>query len=103
MIAVAGGDTIRCAPYAAFGTAELAAHAVAALQDRLACLLANHGMLALGRSPAAALDLAVEVEGLAELYWRALQVGEPVLLSEAEMADARERFKSYRAGDAASG
>jgi len=96
MIAVAGGDSIRCAPYATFGTRALAEHAVEALADRWACLLANHGAMALGTSPDGALDLAVEVEGLAELYWRALQVGEPVLLTAGEMAEAMERFREYR-------
>ena len=98
MVAVAGGDDIRCAPYAPFGTPELAAHALAALEGRQACLLGNHGMLALGESPDAALGLAVEVEALAGVYWRALQVGDPVLLSDAEMADVLERFEDYRRG-----
>jgi L-fuculose-phosphate aldolase len=96
MIGVVGGDTIRCAEYATYGTQALADHALEALEDRWACLLANHGSLALGASPDAALDLATEVENLAELYWRALQVGEPVLLTAAEMADARARFAEYR-------
>jgi len=96
MIALAGGDSIRCAAYATFGSAELARHAVAALQDRKACLLANHGMVALGASTASALELATEVEALAELYWRVLQVGEPTLLTSAEMAQALERLAEYR-------
>lgn len=96
MVAVAGGDTIRCAPYATLGTQTLAELAVASLEGRRACLLANHGMLALGASPAAALDLAVEVEALAEMYWRALQVGEPALLSADEMARVHEAFADYR-------
>ena len=78
MVAVAGGPDIRCAPYATFGSPELAALAVAAMADRRACLLANHGMIAAGRDLAAALALAIEVEGLAEMYSRALQIGEPV-------------------------
>lgn len=98
MVAVAGGDSIRCAPYATFGTPELADAAVTALEDRRACLLANHGMVALGSSPGAALDLAVEVEALAAVYWRALQIGEPHLLSEEEMREALAAFRSYRAG-----
>ena len=77
MVAMAGGRDIRCAPYATFGSAELAAHAVAAMADRRACLLANHGIIAAGADLASALALAVEVEGLAEMYWRALQLGEP--------------------------
>ena len=95
MIAVAGGKDIRCAPYATFGTQELSDHAVAALAGRRACLLANHGMIAFGASLDAALALAVEVETLAEMYWRALQVGEPALLPDAEMARVLEKFATY--------
>lgn len=98
MVAVAGGDSIPCSRYATFGTAALAAAAHEALTDRMACLLANHGMLALGSSPATALALAEEVETLAGLYWRALQAGEPVLLSEQEMADVRSAFQEYWIG-----
>lgn len=96
MVALAGGHSIRCAPYAPFGSEELAGHALAALEGRTACLLANHGMLALGATPGEALELAAEVEGLAELYWRALQVSDPVLLSAEEMAEALRRFGAYR-------
>jgi len=95
MVAVAGGKDIRCAPYATFGTQELSDHALAALEGRDACLLANHGMIAVGASLAKALALAVEVETLAEMYWRALQIGEPVLLPDAEMEVVLERFRTY--------
>ncbi|HVE48667.1 MAG TPA: class II aldolase/adducin family protein [Casimicrobiaceae bacterium] len=95
MIAVAGGDDIRCAPYATFGTQELSDHAVSALVDRKACLLSHHGMIATGRDLEAALALAVEVETLAEMYWRALQIGEPDVLPAAEMAEVLQRFKNY--------
>ena len=95
MVAVAGGKDIRCAPYATFGTQELSDHAVAALEGRGACLLANHGMIAVGSSLEQALALAVEVETLAETYWRALQIGEPVLLSDAEMDVVLEKFRTY--------
>lgn len=95
MIAVAGGDTIRCAPYATFGTEELSRHAVMALRDRRACLLANHGMIALGADLDSALALAVEVETLAAMYWRALQVGKPKLLGRAEMKRVIEKFRTY--------
>jgi L-fuculose-phosphate aldolase len=95
MVAVAGGADIRCAPYATFGTEELSRHAVAALEGRKACLLANHGMLALGKDLAGTFKLAVEVETLAAMYWRALQVGEPVVLDAAEMAVVLEKFKTY--------
>jgi L-fuculose-phosphate aldolase len=96
MVAVAGGDSIRCAPYGTFGTAALADQALAALEGRRACLLANHGMVALGPTPGDALALAVEVETLAEQYWRVLQAGQPALLSADEMADALAAFSDYR-------
>jgi L-fuculose-phosphate aldolase len=95
MVAVAGGRDIRCAPYATFGTQELSDRALAALDGRRACLLANHGMIALGPSLDAALALAVEVETLAEMYWRALQVGEPEPLPDAEMDVVLEKFRTY--------
>jgi len=97
MIAVAGGSNIRCAPYALFGSQALSDGALLALQDRRACLLANHGMIALGATLKQALDVAQEVETLCEQYWRALQIGEPVLLTEAEMAEVFEQFKGYGA------
>ena len=101
MVAVAGGADIRCAPYATFGTQELSDHAVAALAGRNACLLSHHGMIAVGTSLDAALALAIEVETLAEMYWRALQVGEPALLDDAEMARVLAKFAGYGAtGDA---
>jgi len=95
MVAAAGGKDIRCAPYATFGTQRLSDHAVAALADRKACLLANHGVIAVGASLAAALALAVEVETLAEMYWRALQIGDPVILSDAEMQVVLGKFEQY--------
>jgi L-fuculose-phosphate aldolase len=95
MVAVAGGDSIRCAPYATFGTAELSRNAVAALADRKACLLANHGMIVLGKTLKEALALGVEIETLAAIYCRALEIGEPVLLDRAEMAVVIEKFKTY--------
>src|SRR5262249_26299232 len=95
MVAVAGGTNIRCAPYATFGTDELSQHALRALEERRACLLANHGILALGAGLEGALALAVEVETLAEMYHRALAIGDPVLLTETEMNDVLVRFASY--------
>jgi L-fuculose-phosphate aldolase len=95
MVAVAGGVDIRCAPYATFGTEQLSRHALEALEGRRACLLAHHGMLAVGSDLDGALRLAVEVETLAALYWRALQVGEPGVLDAAEMAVVLEKFKTY--------
>ena len=95
MIAVVGGDTICCAPYALFGSQALSDNALAALIDRKACLLANHGMIALGRDLDDALAVTVEVENLCEQYWRALQLGEPYILSEAEMREVFQQFKDY--------
>lgn len=95
MVAVAGGKDIRCAPYATFGSEALAAHAVAALEGRKACLLAHHGQITLGETVEAALHLAHEVETLAGQYWRALQLGEPELLDDAEMARVVEKFRTY--------
>ena len=95
MVAVAGGKNIRCALYATFGTQALSDHAVAALTDRKACLLAQHGMIAVGTSLKSALALAVEVESLAGPYWRVLQVGQPILLPDAEMDVVLEKFRTY--------
>lgn len=95
MIAVAGGEDIRCAPYALFGTQALSDGALEALRDRRACLLANHGMIALGADLDEALALAVEVEALCEQYLLTLQVAEPVVLNAAEMAEVIEQFKGY--------
>jgi L-fuculose-phosphate aldolase len=95
MIALAGGDSIRCAPYALFGTQALSDVALEALRDRKACLLANHGMIALGRDLEEALAVALEVETLCEQYWRILQIGEPILLTPQQMAEALEQFKGY--------
>jgi L-fuculose-phosphate aldolase len=95
MIAAAGGKDIRCAGYATFGTQALSDNVLAALQDRRACLMANHGLVAVGASLDAALSLAMEVEELCAQYWRASLMGEPVLLDDAEMDKVLERFRHY--------
>ena len=101
MIAVAGGNDIRCAPYATFGTQKLSDNALKALFGRKACLLANHGMIAIGNNLERALSLAVEVEALCEQYWRALQIGKPKILSAREMNTVIGKFSSYgKAGPA---
>ena len=97
MVALAGGDDIRCAPYALFGSQLLSDHALAALSNRKACLLANHGMIAVGESLQKTLAIAMEVETLAEQYLHALQVGEPHLLTHDEMREVIEKFKGYGA------
>jgi L-fuculose-phosphate aldolase len=96
MVAVAGGSDIGCAPYATFGTQALSDLAIHALGGRTACLLAHHGMIAIGQSLKAALALAVEVETLAEMYWRALQIEEPRVLDESEMRAVLGKFDGYR-------
>lgn len=103
MVAAAGGRDIRCAAYATFGTQALSEHVLAALQDRRACLMANHGLVAVGGNLESALALALEVEDLCAQYWRAKLMGEPVLLDDAEMDVVLERFKDYgqRRADAA--
>lgn len=98
MVALAGGDSIRCAPYATFGTQELSDNALAALADRKACLLANHGMIVLGATPKAALALAVEVETLARQYLYAQQLGEPAILPPEEIARVAEKMKRMKYG-----
>ncbi len=101
MVAVAGGDDIPLVPYATFGTPELARHVADGLRHRAACLLAHHGQVAMGPSLEAALELAQEVEILAEQYWKVCLLGAPKLLPGAEMARVLEKFKTY--GRAAEG
>lgn len=97
MVAVCGGLDVRCAPYATFGTQALSDHALAALQDRKACLLANHGSIGCGSSLTDALAVALEVEHLARIYLLARQLGEPLRLAEDEMQRVAEKFRtSYR-------
>jgi L-fuculose-phosphate aldolase len=96
MIAMAGGHDVRCAGYATFGTPELAANAVRALEGRKAVLLANHGVIALGASLAGAWAIAFEVENLAGQYLDILASGlEPVILDAEEMARVSAKFASY--------
>ncbi len=101
MIAAAGGPTIRCAPYATFGTAELSENALAALEGRTCCLLANHGVIATGPDLDKALWLAGEVETLAQQYLLSLIIGGPDILPDDEIERVVEKFKSY--GPKASG
>jgi L-fuculose-phosphate aldolase len=103
MTAVAGGTTIRCAPYATFGTQALSDNALAALEGRFACLLGQHGQIALGKSMDAALWLAVEVETLARMYVQALTLGEPPVLSDEEMARVIEQMRRMSYGQAPDG
>jgi len=95
MVVLSGSDAIPCAEYATFGSAELALNAVAALGGGNACLLANHGMVALGETLAMALRLAAEVETLASQYWHAAQIGTPHILDADELTRVRARFAGY--------
>ena len=98
MTAVAGGDDIRCAPYATFGTEELSRFTVEALVDRKACLLARHGLVTAGDNLDQALGIAVEVETLARMYLQALQLGEPPLLSDGQMQAVHAQFRGLHYG-----
>ncbi|HEY0191843.1 MAG TPA: class II aldolase/adducin family protein [Kofleriaceae bacterium] len=98
MVVLAGGDDIPCAEYATFGSAALARNVVAALGTGHACLLANHGMVALGSSLAQALRIAAEVENLAAQYWHAAQLGTPHILDHAQLDEVRARFQAYGQG-----
>lgn len=97
MIALAGGDSIRCAPYALFGSQLLSDNAILALQNRNVCLLANHGMIAIGETLEKTLNITQEAEALCEQYLRALQVGKPYILTQQEMLDVQQKFKGYGA------
>ncbi len=97
MVAAFGGP-VRCAGYATFGTAALSDAALAALDGRQACLLANHGAIALGRDLDHAMHLAVELEALARQYVLSLAIGGPVLLGDDEMAEAARAFADYGPG-----
>jgi len=96
MVALAGGDTIRCAPYAVFGSRELSDNVTAALEDRTACLMSHHGMVCYAGSPAKALELALEVENLARVYCQTLQLGSPSLLDREQMNEVLAKFAGYR-------
>ena len=96
MIALAGGDSIRCMPYSLFGEQQLSDDALEALQGRKACLLGNHGMIALGVDLDDALVVAQEVEFLCEIYWRTLSLGEPKLLTAQQMHEVKAKFVEYK-------
>jgi L-fuculose-phosphate aldolase len=95
MVVQFGGSDVRCAPYVTFGTSELAAHAVAALKGRTACLLANHGMILYARDTEQALARTLLLETLCRQYLLALAAGKPRLLSAKEITAAKQRFRTY--------
>ncbi|UCG12134.1 MAG: class II aldolase/adducin family protein, partial [Deltaproteobacteria bacterium] len=92
------GKNVRCAPYARFGSDELALNAVAGMKDRKAVLLANHGLLAGGKDLPTAFGIAEQIEFCAEIYCRAKCIGQPVLISDSEMERVAEKLKWYGAG-----
>lgn len=95
MMAAFGGTTVRCSGYATFGTADLSREALAALEDRTACLLANHGSIAIGPDLEKAMWLAVELEVLAQQYFNTLLIGGGVVLDDAQIAETAAAFGSY--------
>ena len=95
MIAISGGDSIRCSDYYTYGTQQLSDAVVRALEGRMACLMANHGMIATGANMEQAMWRAVEVETLARQYTLAMQIGKPVMLTDAEVIQALEKFGNY--------
>jgi L-fuculose-phosphate aldolase len=95
MVAIAGGTDIRCADYELFGTQALSSAILRALKGRKACLMANHGLVALGASLSQALSLAQEVETLAQQYLAAKHAGDPVILSRKQMQSVSKQFEEY--------
>ena len=98
MVALAGGNNIKCAEYATFGTKELSNNIIKALENRKACLMANHGQIAFGDSLNKAFELAQEVENICHQYFLALKLGQPKNLSFAEMQKILEKVKGYKKG-----
>ena len=98
MIALAGGDDIKCAEYATFGTEELSKNVIKALENRSACLMSNHGQVAFGKNLENAFELAQEVENICHQYTIALKLGNPKILSFEEMKKVLEKAKNYKKG-----
>ena len=98
MIALAGGENIKCAKYATFGTQELSDNIIEALENRKACLMSNHGQVAYGDNLNSAFELAEEVENICHQYINAIKLGEPKILSSSEMNVILEKVKNYKKG-----
>jgi L-fuculose-phosphate aldolase len=98
MIALAGGDDIKCAEYATFGTEELSNNVIKALENRSACLMSNHGQVAFGKNLEDAFELAQEIENICHQYIIALRLGEPKILSFEEMKKVLDKAKNYKKG-----
>jgi len=98
MIALAGGEDIKCADYATFGTEELSNNVIKALENRSACLMSNHGQVAFGKNLDQAFELAQEIENICHQYTIALKLGEPKILSFEEMKKVLDKAKDYKKG-----
>ncbi len=96
MVALAGGDDIKCSEYATFGTPELSINILKALKDRKACLMSNHGQLTFGVNLKQAFELAEEVENICHQYVIALKIGKPKILSYSDMQKILEKIKHYK-------
>ena len=96
MIALAGGDDIKCSEYATFGTKELSQNMLSALEKRKACLMSNHGQVAFGKNLEEAFELAQEVENICHQYINTIKLGEPKILSFEEMNKILKKTKSYK-------
>ena len=98
MVALAGGDSIKCAKYATFGTQELSNNIIDALENRKACLMSNHGQVAFGENLESAFELAEELENICHQYINTIKLGEPKILSSSEMDVILEKVKNYKKG-----
>jgi len=98
MVAMAGGNDIKCAKYATYGTRELSRNILKALKNRSACLIANHGQIAFSENLSKAFELAEEVENLSNQYINALKIGKPKILSSKEMIKVLSKAKNYKRG-----
>ena len=98
MVALAGGNDIKCAKYATFGTRELSKNILKVLQNRSACLIGNHGQIVYGKNLSEAFELAEEVENLSDQYIKALKIGKPKILSRKEMKKVLSKAKNYKRG-----
>ena len=96
MVALAGGNNIKCAEYATFGTKELSQNILNALEERKACLMSNHGQVAFGKSLNEAFELAQEIENICHQYINAIKLGKPKILSDNEMKKILEKTKNYK-------
>ena len=99
MIALAGGENIKCAKYATFGTRELSENIIEALENRKGCLMENHGQVTFGNNLEEAFELAKEIENICHQYINTIKIGEPKILSSSEMDKILEKVKKYKKGN----